>query len=41
MMDFLRENFQLICLMLGILGVLIGVFSLVKELPNRKKKNNR
>lgn len=41
MMDFLRENFQLICLMLGILGVLIGVFSLVTELPNRKKKNNR
>ncbi len=40
MVDFLRDNFQLICLIVGILGVLVGVLCLVNELRNRKKKNN-
>ncbi len=40
MMDFLRDNFQLICLIVGLLGILVGVLSLANELRNRKRKNN-
>ncbi len=37
MLSFLRENYQLICLIVAILGVLIGILSLLDELRKRKK----
>ena len=39
MLSFLRENYQLICLIVAILGVLIGVLSLIDELRKRKKND--
>jgi hypothetical protein len=41
MMDFLREHFQMICLVVAIIGVLVGVLSLIDEMRKRKKNNNR
>ena len=37
MAAFLKENFSLICLLVGILGVLIGIVSLFFEMKKRKK----
>ncbi len=37
--DFLKENFQVVCLLVGIAGVLVSVISLV--INSRKKKRDR
>lgn len=37
MMDFLKENFQLICLGVGVIGVFVGVISVAVEIRKRKK----
>lgn len=36
--SFAKENFDLICLMIGVLGVFIAFLSLIHELKERKKK---
>jgi hypothetical protein len=38
---FAKENFDLICLMVGVLGVVIAIFSLRHELKERKKKKEK
>ena len=38
MIEFAKENFQLISLIVGLLAVIIGVFSLFYELKKRKNK---
>lgn len=38
-MSWAKENFDLITLMVGFLGVIIGVISVIYEL--KKKKNSR
>lgn len=39
MSSFLQENFQLICLFIGLLGVLLSVLSFVREIQKKRKKN--
>lgn len=38
MTTFLKENFNLILLFIGVLGLVIAVISLVVEVNKRKKK---
>lgn len=38
MSDFLKENFMLVSLLVGLLGLIVAVISLVAEL--KKRKNN-
>ena len=38
MMQFLKENFQLVCLLVGVVGVVISVITLAAEA--RKKRND-
>ena len=35
---FLKENYQMICLLLGVVGVVIGVIQLNAELKSRTRK---
>jgi len=37
MIEFLKENFMLVCLIVGLAGVLIGVISLFHEIRKRRK----
>lgn len=37
--NFAKENYQLISLLLGLLGVLVAFIALVHELKVRKRKN--
>ena len=39
MMQFLKENFQLVCLLVGVVGVILSVITLAAEA--RKKRNYR
>jgi len=38
-MSWAKENFELICLLIGVLGVLVSVISVYHEI--REKKRNR
>ena len=38
-MSWAKENFDLICLLIGVLGVLVSVISVYNEI--REKKRNR
>ena len=38
MSDFLKENFMFVSLLVGLLGVIVAVLSLVAELRRRKNK---
>lgn len=38
-MSWAKENFDLICLFLGVLGVLVSIVSVIYEI--KKKRNNR
>lgn len=40
-MTFAKENYDLIGLLVGIVGVVIAVISLMDELKKRKTKTNR
>ena len=33
-----KENYQLICLLVSILGVIVGVITVIVEMKNKKKK---
>lgn len=37
MMQFLKENFQLVCLLVGVVGVILSVITLAAE---ARKKND-
>lgn len=37
-LTFAKENFQLLCLLIGILGVLVGCISVIYELKKRNRK---
>lgn len=39
MWDFLKENYMLVSLLVGLLGIIVAVLSLVAEL--KKKRNNK
>ena len=41
MWDFLKENFMLVSLLVGLLGVLVAVLSLIAELRKRKNKHDQ
>ena len=38
MWDWAKENFDLICLFVGIIGVVIAVISLMYEIKKKKEK---
>lgn len=38
---FCKENFDLITLLVGVVGVIISVLSVLYELTKRKAKNNK
>lgn len=38
-MSWAKENFDLICLFVGVLGVLVSIVSVIYEI--KKKRNNR
>ena len=38
--DFAKQNYQLITLVVGLLGVLIAFITLIHELNSQKRKNN-
>lgn len=38
-MSWAKENFDLICLFVGVLGVLVAIVSVIYEI--KKKRNNR
>ena len=33
-----EENYQLICLLVSIIGVIVGVITVIVEMKNKKKK---
>ena len=33
-----KENYQLICLLVSIIGVIVGVITVIVEMKNKKKK---
>ena len=35
-----KENFQLICLLVGVFGVIVGLISVVYEIRKRKKERH-
>ncbi len=37
-MSFAKENYDLICLMVGVIGVILSVVTLIYEIRQRKKK---
>ncbi len=37
-MQFLKENFDLILLLVGVLGVIVSVISLIVEIRKKKRK---
>ena len=37
---FAKENYELICLLIGIIGIVIGFISLIHELKEKKKRRN-
>ena len=37
MWNFLKDNFMLVSLLVGLLGVIVGVLSLMAEIKKRKK----
>jgi len=39
MMQFLKENFQLVCLLFGVVGVVISVITLAAEARKKRKRN--
>ena len=39
--QFAKENFQLILLLLSVLGVVIAFLSLVKEIQAKKRRNKK
>jgi hypothetical protein len=41
MMEFLKENYQMICLLVGIIGVLVGILSVAVEIRKRKKISSK
>lgn len=38
LLSFCKENFQLICLLVGLLGVVIGIASVVYEMKRKKQQ---
>ena len=41
LIDFGKNNFQLICLLVGLIGVVVGIISVIYELKARKRKNEK
>ena len=39
--EFAKQNYQLICLFVGLLGVLVGVISVIYEVNARKRKKDK
>ncbi len=39
--SFCKENFQLNCLLVGLLGVIIGIISVIHELKKRQKTKKK
>ena len=39
LISYCKENFQLICLIVGLIGVLVSIFSVIYELKKRKQKH--
>lgn len=39
--SFAKDNFQLLCLLIGVLGVLIGCISVIYELKQRNRKKQQ
>ena len=40
MMQFLKENFQLVCLLVGVVGVVSSGSTLAAETRKKRKKND-
>ena len=38
--EFVKQNYQLICLFVGLLGVVIGIISVIYEVNTRKRKKD-
>lgn len=38
--EFAKENYQLICLFVGLLGMVVGIISVIYEIKARKHKKN-
>ena len=38
--EFVKQNYQLICLFVGLLGVVIGIISVIYEVNARKRKKD-
>ena len=38
--EFVKQNYQLICLLVGLLGVVVGFISVIYEVNARKRKKN-
>jgi hypothetical protein len=36
---FAKNNFDLICLLVGLIGVVVGIISVIDEVRKRKSKN--
>lgn len=41
LINFAKENYQLICLLVGLLGVVIAFVSLIHEIKARKRKKQK
>ena len=39
--SFCKENYQLICLFISIIGVLVGIISVVYEMKKKKQKKDK
>ncbi len=39
--EFAKQNYQLICFFVGLLGVLVGVISVIYEVNARKRKKDK
>ena len=38
--EYVKQNYQLICLFVGLLGVVVGVISVIYEVNARKRKKD-
>ena len=38
--EFAKQNYQLICLFVGLLGVVVGIISVIYEVNARKRKKD-
>jgi len=38
---FLKENYQLVCLLVGFVGVVIAILSLIDEIKKKRQNKNK